>query len=150
MASLIFERCQCLANNAPTILTVAQGEAGEGIYAYVPSLAMRKYYASKGESCFRLQLIEGDVIDFKGEKLIELVSFIATETQHFGKQTPGYIVPVVTKNNVQRFGWWISVFMKKFHPEAIAYIVLHRGPGIPTGRQVVILDISKFKITKLF
>ncbi|MDO8415201.1 MAG: hypothetical protein Q7S87_03195 [Agitococcus sp.] len=141
--TLKLERCQQGAE-LPTSANSCSGEAGYGVYAYVPSSGMRAYYSANGESIFSLVHRCGEIVHFRGARRHALVSFIRTEVQKLGRAMVGYKVPVVSGNNVQRFGSLIEFYISERYPNAVAYLVPHQGPGIPTGTQAVIRDLSAF------
>lgn len=139
---LVFERGQ---HGDLDESSASQGEAGYGIYAYVPSAAMRAYYTARGENLFRLTHLDGEVVDFKGPLLAQLVRFVQDDIKATAQRMPGHKPSVVTARNVQRFGHRIEQFIRQHHPAAVAYIVPHEGPGIPTGRQAVIRQFDAFE-----
>lgn len=139
------ERCQL--GGVPDASSISDGEAGRGVYAYVPSAAMRRYYTAAGETVYSLSLIEGDVPDLTGSEMPLLLSFAKTEFERIAEQMPGYRVPRVSASNIQRFGRIVEQYIAQRHPNAVAYIVPHKGPGIPTGKQVVIKNLQAFEIS---
>jgi len=117
------------------------GEAGNGVYAHLPSKALRNYYTSNGEQSFKIELNKNEVIDLtQSDNLNQLLNFAKTEINKNAKDISGYIKPKVNKNNIQRYGRIIELFIKQVRPWAKAWIVSHSGPNIPTGKQVVITD----------
>ena len=144
----VLERCQ--HGSEPDESRVCDGEAGRGIYAYVPSNAMRAYYTANGETCYRLRMKCGDVADLsKGHNLRDLVDFAKAEFAEIAKQIPGYQIPQVTASNIQRFGRVIEKFVAQRFCSPDVYLVPHKGPGIPSGVQAIIRDISAFEIEPL-
>jgi hypothetical protein len=141
--TLTLERCQH-GTELPTSSNGCNGEAGYGVYAYVRSSAMRAYYSAKGESVFTLVHQRGEVIHFKGDLRHALVQFVRAQVQELGRTMTSYKVPTVSANNVQRFGSLIEFYIQQHYPDAVAYLVPHQGPGIPTGTQAVIRDLSAF------
>lgn len=132
-----------------SILNKADGEAGYGIYAHLPSMALHKYYSKNGELSFALKLDKSRVVDLTTQsntsQLIEFAKHQVAQRETYGH---GYKVPKINKSNIQRFGSLITQFMQRNFPEAGAYIVRHKGPGLPTGKQVVITDESVILDTK--
>lgn len=118
-------------------LTSSPGEAGTGVYAFVPNPKMRKVYTSRGETLVKLVLAEHDVVDLTRE-LDSLIAYAKAECKALAREFTHYTVPKVSKRNIQRFGSIIERYVYERYPEMGAYIVPHRGPGIPTGKQVVI------------
>lgn len=118
-------------------LTVSPGEAGTGVYAFLPNPKMRKEYTSRGETLVRIVLAEHDVVDLTLE-LDRLVAFAKQECKAIRKEFAHYQMPKIGKRNIQRFGAIIERYVYERYPESAAYIVPHCGPGIPTGKQVVI------------
>lgn|GEM_PF-4409776 len=62
------------------------------------------------------------------------------------KQIPGYVAPKITTTNVQRYGRLVEQFVNERFPGPKAYLVPHKGDGIPTGVQAVIRDITAFEV----
>lgn len=124
---------------------IADGEAGRGVYAYIPKASMRAYYSANGENCYRLTMQGGHLFALHQSPAL-LIAFIRAQLQKNKDQIPGYKMPTVNANNVQRYGRLIEQFIDQQHPEVHAYTIPHRGPGIPTGVQVVIRDLSVFDI----
>lgn len=144
----IFERCQF--GDSPTEFNKADGEAGYGLYAYVPNSNMRAYYSSRGENCYRLKQSSGTIIDLThGPLLVQLLEFAENTVKKLAHTMPGYIKPRISKQNIQRFGMIITDFIRKNYPDATAYIVNHEGPGLPKGKQAVILDVNAFSISSI-
>ena len=140
-----FERCQ--HGGVPDECNVCDGEAGRGVYAFVPSAAMRRYYTASGEDIYILSLISGHVADLTGSEMPKLLAFAKAEFEQLAKRMPGYQVPRVSASNIQRFGRVIEQYVAQQYPDSVAYIVPHAGPGIPTGKQVVIKNLQAFKIS---
>lgn len=127
----------------------ATGEAGDGIYAYFPkSTAMRRYYMGKrsevGEaSLWDIDLDASRVVDLtQPQNMAELLTYARAQFSQLERSMPGYVTPVVSAHNIQRFGRIVEGFVRAHRPWAGAWIIGHKGPGIPTSRQVVIADES--------
>lgn len=127
----------------------ATGEAGDGIYAYFPkSAAMRSYYAGKrGQfdevSLWDIDLDASRVVDLtQPQNMAELLAYARGQFAQLARSMPGYVTPVVSAHNIQRFGRIVEGFVRAHRPWAGAWIIGHKGPGIPTSRQVVIADES--------
>lgn len=150
--SYLFERCQY--GGAPTDANQAPGEAGTGVYAYVaPSRALRSYYSARGETVYRLTLhpgfLDAAIIDLTGPLMKDAIAFAKQEATALSLSMPGYQKPRITATTIQRFGRILELFITQRYPEAVAYIVPHRGPGLPTGKQVVIRKMAAFKVTPI-
>lgn len=136
-AGIIFERGA--RENFRDGLTISYGEAGTGIYAYIPNSSMRNYYTSHGETLVKFRLKENsEVVDLTKES-DKVIEFIKSDFPRLKREMQYFKEPKVTKDNFQRFGNDIMQYMRLNHPDASAYIVPHKGIGIPTGKQVVIL-----------
>lgn len=143
---LALERCQTAAEINE--YSMVHGEAGFGVYAYVPNSAMRAYYSARGEQVFRIKQLQGDVIDLsRGILQSELIAFAKNEFIETSKIMAGYQIPKVNRENIQRFGGTIERFMVAKYPNAVAYLVPHKGPGIPNGIQAVIKNMLAFEVT---
>lgn len=150
--SHVFERCQ--HGGEPTDANQAPGEAGTGVYAYVaPNRALRAYYSAQGESVYRLTLSsdipEARVIDLTGPLMAEVLAYADSEVSSLALRMPGYQKPRISATTIQRFGRILEQFIAQRFPDAVAYIVPHRGPGIPTGKQVVIRKMTAFEVTSI-
>lgn len=149
-SQIVLERCQFGDALTEFEFNKADGEAGCGIYAYVPNSNMRSYYSSRGEKCYRLKQLSGSIIDLTSHPLQGLLlEFAEKSVQKLALTMPGYCKPKITNKNIQRYGAIISVFIRQHYPDSAAYIVNHEGPGLPKGKQAVILDISAFAITQI-
>jgi len=125
-------------------MNVVRGEAGTGIYAYVPSKKMREYYTKEGEKLIKIKPKEGIIVVDLTKELDSLIVFVKKDIDNLAKTMKYYVKPKVNRQNIQRFGNSIEHYIKKKYPDASAYIVPHRGPGIPTGKQVVITKPENF------
>ncbi|MBY0464776.1 MAG: hypothetical protein K2W33_07505 [Burkholderiales bacterium] len=130
-------------------LRAATGEAGDGIYAYFPkSVAMRNYYVGKRGQFDEVALWDIDldanrVVDLTlPANMTELLAYARAQFAQLERSMPGYVTPVVSVHNIQRFGRIVEGFVRTHRPWAGAWIIGHKGPGIPTSRQVVISDES--------
>ena len=157
MSKNIFEKYRLLAEHTEHIivqrhqhgidgvhsLNQSDGEAGSGIYAHIPSAAMRKYYTQDGENSVNIKLKRSDVIDLTHKtNESHLLSHAKMVIDKNAASMPGYVKPKINKSNVHRFGRIVSNFVETHHPWAKAYITHHKGDGVPTGKQVVIRDTS--------
>jgi len=124
-------------------ITTSYGEAGRGVYAYVPNNAMRKYYTAHDETLHKIMLNKDRIVDLStGRNLDNLIQFIRQEIERMAQTMQGYVRPKVNNSNAQRFGRIIEIYVRNNYPNVDAYIVKHMGPGIPTGKQVVITNMS--------
>ena len=132
----IFERGE--KEDVENGLTVSNGQAGVGVYGYVPNSAMREYYTKNGEQLVYFKLKKGsEIIDLTKESdwVIQFIKHSFVETK---QQMKFFVTPKVNKDNYQEFGTEIMQYIRNNHPNASAYIVPHKGYGIPTGKQVII------------
>ena len=125
-------------------MNVVHGEAGTGVYAYVPSKRMWEYYTKAGEKLMKITPKEGTAIVDLTKELDGLIAFVKKDIDNLAKTMKYYIKPKVNKQNIQRFGSSIEMYIGEYHPNVSAYILPHRGPGIPTGKQVVITRPENF------
>jgi hypothetical protein len=133
---LTLERCQ-----HGGVLSSADGEAGYGIYAYLPSPHMRGYYSSNGETVFEIEVDAALVVDLTAAStMAKLIAYATALFARRAKEIPGYRQPAVNRKNIQRFGSVIEQFIRENYSDAMAWIVPHNGPGIPDGKQVVIAN----------
>lgn len=127
-------------------MNITPGEAGTGVYAYVPNKAMKTYYTQAGEDLIKIKPKEGTIVIDLTKELDALVSFVRKEVHEFSqaRKMEFYIEPQVNRQNVQRFPIQIQRYIRNNYPNASAYIVPHFGPNLPTGKQVVIIKPENF------
>lgn len=140
-----FQRCQ--HDGLPDEGDVCNGEAGRGLYAFVPSPVLRRYYTGAGEQAYTLTLLQGRVVDLTREAKAQFLQFARAETEKVAAEVPGFQKPRITASNLQRYGRLLEQFIAECYADAVAYIVPHKGPGIPTGKQVVIRQLSAFAVS---
>ena len=132
--------------NNPHQITIADGEAGRGVYfSLSPSVARyyrgmspsgRVIYARQGKDCH--------IIDFRAASHnFHLIEYIKVRINKLAKEMSGYVKPRVNKKNYQRFGRLIEDYINEFCP-CDGYIVYHGGPNIPSGAQLVARNLDKF------
>ncbi len=123
---IILERGQLGEVNDYWDFNSGMGQAGNGIYFYIPNPQMRKYYSKENENIYRVKLKdEANIIDLTKEKE-QLIDFINKDKK------------IANTSNYQTFAWDIMAYMNKIHPDAHGYIIQHKGIGIPTGKQVIL------------
>ena len=133
-------------------LTVADGEAGRGIYFSLDKYpSMISYY--KNETIpYRIiratKKPNTKIIDFtQSVALNKLITFMRTEILGLSKRMGNtYIPPKITQTNYQRFGRLIQDFIRKNSPDADGYIVNHEATGttVPKGKQLIVLNQDAF------
>lgn len=130
--------------NADSGLTVADGEAGHGVY-FVPSChrKMVEYYTKDAKRVVEAKRKDTCVIvDLTcppwSKRLIEYAKTRIDKTAL--AMGDGYVKPKVTMRNIQRFGSIIEDFVREHFGNVNGWLVPHCGPNIPTGRQLVIVD----------
>jgi hypothetical protein len=137
---------------ASTGLTVADGEAGRGIYFSVGKYPdMIKYYQKGMEGGFRIvkavALPNTKIIDFTSPKLLgALIDFMRKEIVTLSKRMQGYIPPKIDTSNYQRFGRLIEDYIRIYHPKIDGYIVHHQADktNLPKGKQLIIINEESF------
>ena len=141
---------------APEGLTVADGEAGRGIYFSLTKYPGMVDYYKRGSGEHRvIQAIPKTgtkILDLSSaEAHTKLIAFMRSEIEGLSQRTPGYIKPKINGGSYQRFGRLIQDFVKKFYPDTDAYIVNHQADGtdLPKGKQIVIVDESAFDYKEL-
>ncbi len=139
---------------SPTNITVADGEAGRGIYFSLSRYPEMVDYYRKNIEHRLIQAIphsDAKVLDLTGTHNNHLLAFMRKEIEDLSKRNPGYIKPKITKRNYQRFGRLIQDFIRKFHPDTDAYIVNHEAEGteLPKGKQLIVIDAEAFDFKDL-
>lgn len=133
--------------NDPHQITVADGEAGRGVY-FSLSPAVVNYYKNQSPQGRRIVAHDSkdcQIIDFRAAYYnFMLIEYIRSRINKLAKEMVGYVKPRVNKKNYQRFGRLIEDFLNEFHPNTDGYIVYHGGPNIPSGAQLVVRNLEKF------
>ncbi len=129
----MLERCQ---RDYRGDLRPCDGEAGPGVYAYpAGDRAMRAYYGARGEDVVEIfPLPEARIVDLTAPAWERRLLAVARALD-----------PRATRADLHRRQWAIRGFMAREHPGASGYVVRHRGPGLPAGRQVVITRPEHFR-----
>ncbi len=114
-----------------TGLTVAHGEAGIGVYAFLDrDKAMDQHYAEK-DSRRRVRFvlpISAKVLDLRRREHRSEIASIAREIGAGFK---------VTLENMERAFWSITTYLERHHPDCVAYIVPHYTPSVRSLQVVV-------------
>ena len=134
-------------------IVVADGEAGRGVYFYSErNRKMADYYLSGTNRIIiatpkpRCSIVDLTTADMSRR----LVSFAREEIDLTAERMGGhYVKPKIYKSNVQRFGRIIMYFVRRYCPQADAYMVGHSGPGLPSGTQLVVLNLDAFDISEM-
>ena len=133
-----------------TDLTVADGEAGRGIYFSLSRYPeMVSYYKQQSGDHRLIQAVpksNAKILDFTGRDNNHLLAFMRKEIEALTQRTPGYIPPKINQHNYQRFGRLIQDYIRHFHSETDAYVVNHEaeGSGLPKGKQMIVIDSNAF------
>jgi len=137
-------------------LTVADGEAGRGIYFSLADYPeMIDYYKRHSGSGYRViqavPTFSAKIVDLTGSNLQKLLQFMAAEINGLARRMPGYVKPAITRTNYQRFGRLIEMFIAKQFPNSDAYIVNHssENSSIPEGKQLIIKNEAAFKYREM-
>jgi hypothetical protein len=147
-----FERCQSGGGAMRTF----SGEAGNGVYAYPVSSrkSMRPYYTSQGETVYLLRMkSDAIMVDLTLPGIMaDLLAYGRSRIEDRTKDMdnyPHYQPPKLSASNIQRFGGLIEGFIHhRFANVRISgWIVPHKGPGLPTGKQAVITRIEDFDVS---
>lgn len=105
------------------------GKSGHGFYAYFRnSYVMRNYYdkGSIAEFCIEKKHLVDLTVD---NNYLHCKAFIENQ---LGKK--------ISKSTFQSSGNFIQFYLKRFFPEAKAFINFHFGANIPNSKEVVIID----------
>lgn len=133
--------------NDPEDITVADGEAGRGVY-FSLSPKVVKYYREKspsGREIHAMPTRNCNLVDFRAkERNFLLIEYIRSRINKLAKEMAGYVKPKVNKKNYQRFGRLIEDYIREFIGDCDGYIVYHGGPGIPSGAQLVVRNLDAF------
>jgi len=137
-------------------LTIADGEAGRGIYFSLSRYpSMIDYYRRCSEQYRVIKAIPKSntkILDLSSAEIhSKLIAFMRNEIEGLSIRMPGYVKPKIHGRNYQRFGRIIQDFVNKFYPGTDAYIVNHQADGtdLPEGKQMVIVDESAFDYKEL-
>lgn len=115
-------------------ITEISGEAGQGIYAYQSNKALREYYTKKGEKLnFITPKTDAKIIDLTTPESKKAIIGIG-QKKGWGTNSQNYHKEL----------WAIKEYL--YNKNYDAYILPHKGVGIPTGKQLVITNENKFDI----
>ena len=135
----------------PDNLTVADGEAGRGIYFSLSRYPSMIDYYRRGSNDNRIVSASpktgAHILDLSsGVTNTNLIQFMQRELERLERTIQGYVKPKLNRNNYQRFGRLIQDFIQKYHPDTDAYIVNHQADGttLPKGKQLIVVDDSAF------
>jgi hypothetical protein len=130
-------------------ISAFHGEAGYGIYA-TPNQNVLEYYKSKTNEPFRVlkfkPLPRAVILNLDKLKK-ELINFIKSEVEIIASKDPFYQKPKITMENYHRFPWAITKFIQIFG--CSAYIIQHKHPSLPTGKQIIITRIEHFDVSEI-
>ena len=114
----------------PDSLTLANGEAGDGVYAFFDSdRVLDLHYREPERRRVRFTLIEGaTLIDLRKREHRSRIAEIAKEIGCGIK---------VTLRNMERAYWSITTYMERHAPDCAAYIVPHITPTTNSVQIVV-------------
>jgi hypothetical protein len=135
---ILLERCQFGNIQSVNDLNISYGESGRGIYCYFPNSSMRKYYSKDGENIILLSLkSDAKIIDLTkdSKKIIDFINKKISNKVYMAKT-----------NTWQRYANEIMFYLTLNYPNQDGYITSHKGPGIPTNKQVIITNTSKISI----
>jgi hypothetical protein len=134
-AQIIFQRGQ--HDYSGGIPNSSDGQAGPGIYAFPASnSAMRKYYTKDGETLINIVPKEScTIIDFTKAEHANMAIDVARKMSPTGK-TSASIKTLMTHP------WALRTVATRLNADG--YIVPHRGQGIPSGTQLVIINPDAF------
>ena len=131
-------------------VTVADGEAGRGVYfclernmpmvAYYLSDACRSIVATPKKGCF--------IVDLTTDEMsTRLLAFTKEQVELLAvRMGPYFKRPSIDRGNIQRFATHIMSFIFQCCPKADAYLVKHHGVGVPSGKQLIVRNMEAFDI----
>lgn len=138
------------AENPKDGLTVSPGQAGSGVYFFIPSPKMKEYYTANGESLVTAKVRQdANLIDFTIKvNRDQLLMFMKNQIDSQGDRGMGsfYQKPIITLKNYQCFGQLIEMFVGATGKGTDGYIVNHEGIGLPKGKQAVIRNLEAIEI----
>lgn len=108
---------------------LTNGKSGLGFYSYKSSASgMKEYYKGLFEMSF-------EVAD---ELIIDLTT--RNNYAHCKSYLEKELGKKITKSVFQHSGYYLNSYIKKFYPEAKAFINFHFGYGLPNSKEIVITD----------
>ena len=131
-------------------ITVADGEAGRGIYFCLErNLPMVIYYLK--DACRSIVAIpkkECYIVDLTTTEMSTRLLYFTKEQVEIlvAKMGPYFKKPSVNRVNIHKFPIHINSFIEQCCPKADAYIVNHYGVGIPGGKQLVVRNMDAFDV----
>lgn len=136
---------------SPSNLTIADGEAGRGIYfSLIKYPKMIDYYKKHSPHGSRIikatPKFKSNIVDLTEPIILnELINFMRDEIVGLSKRMPGYKKPNINKSNYQRYGSLIQSFLRG--KKIDGYIVNHEfvGSDLPTGKQLIVINEDMFE-----
>lgn len=132
-------------------LTKATGEAGWGYYfSPVTNLGMSEYYTKDSRHVWMAYPKSGcHIEDLTSEYHINgIIEVIKKNVSKLKKEMKYYVVPEVNRSNYQRFPYSVEDYIKTI-PNTDAYLIKHSGPGIPSGKQLIIVNLDAFDLEQI-
>ena len=130
-------------------LNVVPGEAGTGIY-FSPETnqSMVDHYTETTKHIVRATpKSSANIIDLTVPDIYQNFMIFANQRiEELSKSMQYYVKPKISRSNFQRFGSTIEDFLHQYFPNNDGYLVPHMGPGIPTGKQLVMTNEDAFII----
>ena len=133
-------------------LTKATGEAGFGYYfSPVRNREMVDYYTSDSKHVWMAYpKSECKIADLTQPLHLKgIIDLAVRNREQLKKEMPGYIDRGVNRANYQRNPYTIEEYIRKNLPNIDAYLIAHRGSGIPTGKQLVIVNLDAFDLEQI-
>lgn len=133
----------------PFNLTIADGEAGRGIYAFFSrDIALYKYYRSQSPNARLVKFTVPHLIFLTAPEFRRaLIEFCKQEQDNLAAvMGPTFIKRKITLQNYWRNPYNLLSFIRVKFPAADGYVVPHRGPSLPVGWQAVIIRSNNVRV----
>ena len=137
--------------NAET-LTQATGEAGTGYYfSPISNTKMVDYYTRDSKHVWLANAkVNCNIVDLTSNEHIEgIIEMIKLNTERMKNDYEHYIVPKVNSGNYQRFPYAVEQYVDERLGNIDAYLIRHNAVSIPSGKQLVILNLDAFELEQM-
>ncbi|MFA7219249.1 MAG: hypothetical protein WC119_01935 [Synergistaceae bacterium] len=138
--------------NAET-LTKATGEAGTGYYfSPINNSGMSEYYTNDAKHVWiATSLPSCNIVDLTSSEHINgIIRTIRENADRMKESFEHYIVPKVNKSNYQRFPYSVEEYVRLLG-DVDAYLINHEHSeaNLPSGKQLVIINLSEFDLNQV-
>lgn len=148
----IASNMQFIRGEDAEVLTKATGEAGTGYYfSPISNIKMVEYYTRNSKHVWLANpKSDCNIVDLTSDMHIEgIIKIVKKNSERMKKDYQYYKMPEINKGNYQRFPYAVEQYINDNLTGVDAYLIGHRGVGIPSGKQLVIKNLDAFNLEEL-